>query len=117
MESWLNASTLKFSLAISGHGRLMPRFVRDLKLRFRHITIYDRNEEKNSPPSTVSIPAHPKVADVDAEFALKGNWETIFISSLKGNYFFNYNSDPKSINESAMNLLFRRILTSVEELV
>jgi len=117
VENWLNASTLKFSLAISGNGRLMPRFVRALKLRFRHITIYDRNEEANRPPSTALIPSHPEVADVDAVFGLEGNWETIFLSSQRGHHFFNYDSDPKKIDEAAMEFLFRRIVAAVEKLV
>ena len=95
----------------------MPRFVRMLKQRYRHITIYDRNEEKNSPPSTVAIPAHPKVVDVEADFGLKGNRETIFLSSLKGHYFYNYDSDPQSMDEAAIAYLFRQIVASAEKLV
>ncbi len=111
------ASSIKFSLAVSGDGRLMPQFVQALKLRYHQITIYDRNEEANRPPSTALIPSHPEVADVDAEFGLEGDRETIFLRSQKGHYFFNYDSDPKRIKDAAMELLFRQIIIAVGKLL
>ena len=63
------------------------------------------------------IPSHPKVADVEADFGLKGNRETIFLSSLKGHYFYNYDSDPQSMDEAAIAYLFRQIVASAEKLV
>jgi hypothetical protein len=113
----LTTSTAKFSLAVSGKGRLMPRFVHALKLRYWQITIYDRNEEANRPPSTARIPPHPKVADIDAIFSLSGTRETITLRSRIGHRFFNYDSDPSRINEAATELLFRQIVASVETLL
>jgi hypothetical protein len=114
---WLTASRLKFSLAISGNGRLMPQFVQALNLRYPNVTIYDRNEEANRPPATARIPSHPKVADVDVVFGLKGNWETIFLSSQKGHQFFNYDSGPGKIDQAAIKFLFRQIVVAVETIV
>jgi hypothetical protein len=116
-EHLLKASTIKFSLAVSGNGRLMPRFVQALNQRYRHVIIYDRNEEANRPPSTARIPPHPKVADVDAIFGLSGSRETITLRSRNGHRFFNYDSDPKRIDEAATEFLFRQIVASVETLL
>ncbi len=116
-EHLLTPSLMKFSLAVSGNGRLMPRFIQVVKLQYRHITIYDRNEEANRPPSSAPIPSHPQVADVDAVFGLKGDWETITLRSQRGHHFFNYDSDPGRIDEAAMELLFRQIVAAVEKLL
>ena len=108
---------VKFSLAISGKGRMMVPFVQALKLRYRLVTIYDRNEEASRPPSSAPIPSHPKVADIDAIFALSGAMETAMIRNRRQHRFFNYVSDPKARDYRGIDRVMKRMLQAVEELL
>lgn len=108
---------MKFSLAVSGNGRLMPRFVQALKLRYPQITIYDRNEEANRPPSNAPIPSHPKVADIEVVFTRSGARETATIRNRKEHRFFNYVSDPKAGDDQGLNMLLKQMVQAVEALL
>jgi hypothetical protein len=107
----------KFSVGISGQGRLMPRFVQLLKAEYPAVIIYDRNEERDSPPSNAPIPRHPEVSDVDAVFSLSSAIETATIRSFKGHKFFNYAADPEQIKPAALGLLVKQMVHSVGELL
>jgi len=104
-------------VGISGQGRLMPRFVQLLKTECPAVIIYDRNEERNSPPSNAPIPRHPKVSDVDVVFSLSGNKETATIRSFKGHKFFNYAADLEQTKQVAMVILIKQMVHSVRELL
>lgn len=108
---------LKFSLGISGPGKLKPRFVQLLKSEYPAVIIYDRDEERNSPPSNAPIPSHPKVSDVDAVFSRSSAVETATIRSFKGHRFFNYSAAPEQIEPTALYLIIKRMVQSVRELV
>ena len=103
----------KFSLAVSGEGRLMTRFVRAVKVEFRNVNIYDRNEEARRPPSTAPIPSHPKVADVDVIFTLSGSTETATIRSRFNHRFFNYESGPLPADDAGLEFLLKRMVQAV----
>jgi hypothetical protein len=108
---------LKFSLGLSGQGNLRPRFVQFLKSEYPAVIVYDRDEERNSPPSNAPIPSHPKVSDVDAVFSRSGTVETATIRSFKGHRFFNYSADPEQIEPTALYLLIKQMVQSVRELL
>ena len=112
-----NTPLLKFSLAVSGNGRLIPRFVEAVKLEYRGVRIYDRNEEANRPPSPHPIPSHPKVADIDAVFVRSGPRESLTLRSRHGHRYFNCVSDPAQANESSLAFLLKRIVRAVQELI
>lgn len=107
----------KFSLGISGQGKLKPRFVQFLKSEYPAVIIYDRDEERNSPLSNAPIPSHPKVSDVDAVFSHSGTVEAVNISSCRGHKFFNYSADQEQIEPTALYLLIKQMVQSVRELV
>jgi hypothetical protein len=108
---------LKFSVAVSGQGRLMEPLVRLLKQQHRGVVIYDRNEEARRPPSNARIPPHPKVADVDVFFSLQGAKETATVRSGKGHRFFNYVSDPKQAKKHELDLLLKHMLLAITQLL
>ena len=95
----------------------MARFVDGVKLRYRGVTIYDRNEEANRSPSSALIPSHPKVADIDAVFTLSGARETATIRNRQGHRFFNYVSDPKAGDFRELDLVLKRMVHSLEDML
>jgi len=107
----------KFSLAISGDGRLILRFSQAVGARYPGVRIYDRNEEASGPPSTAPIPSHPKVADVEAIFILSGPKETATIRSGKGHRYFNYLSDRKMARQANLDLLLKQMVQAVHDLL
>lgn len=107
----------KFSLGLSGQGKLKPRFLQFLKSEYPAVIIYDRDEERNSPPSNAPIPSHPKVSDVDVVFSRSGAVETVFIRSFNGHKYFNYSADPEQIEPTALYLIIKQMVQSVRELV
>jgi hypothetical protein len=111
------APPMKFSLAVSGNGRLIPRFVEAVKLEYRGIRIYNRNEEANRPPSSHPIPSHPEVADIDAVFILAGAGESITLRSRQEHRYFNCVSDPALAHERSLAFLLKRIVLAVQELI
>ncbi len=107
----------KFSVGVSGKGRLILHFVQILKTKFPTVIIYDRNKERDSPPSTAPIPRHPQVSDLDAVFSLSGAMETVTIRCGREHRFFNYPADPEQIDPVAQHLLLNRMVGSVRELL
>jgi hypothetical protein len=107
----------KFSLAVSGEGRLIPTFIEAVKLEYPGVTLYDRNEEAARPPSPLRVPPHPNVADIDAVFVLSGERETLTLRNRKIHRYFNYVYDPGSVNQADFNRLMKRILATVGELI
>ena len=95
----------------------MAQFVDGVKLKYRGVTIYDRNEEANRPPSSALIPSHPKVADIEAVFALSGARETATMRNRKGHRFFNYVSDPKAGDYRELDLVLKRMVHALEEML
>ena len=106
----------KFSLAVSGNGRLIPRFVESLKRKYRSVIIYDRNEEASRPHSPHPLPRRPKVADVDAVFVSFGAGETVTIRSIKGHRFFTYEANFEQAGQTKLQLLLKRLVQAVEDL-
>lgn len=104
-----------FSLAVSGNGLFLERFVPLLKVRFPAIIIYDRNEEASRPPSNEAFPAHPEVADIDALFLLSGGKETATIRNRREHRYFNY--VPEQDQSSRHDFLLNQMVRAVEQLI
>ncbi len=104
-------------MGISGQGQLLPHFVRTLKAGFPAVTIYDRNEERDRPPSNAPIPRHPQVSDLDAVFSLSGTMETVTIRCGRKHRFFNYPASPEQTESLAQRLLLNQMVHSVRELL
>jgi hypothetical protein len=107
----------KFSLAVSGEGRLISPFIEAVKLEYPGVTFYDRNEEAARPPSPLRVPSHPNVADIDAVFVLSGERESLTLRNRMTHRYFNYTSDPKLAKPADMERLMKRILATIRELV
>lgn len=107
----------KISLAIWGEGRLKPRFVDAVGRHYRGIAIYDREEEKNRPPSDAPIPAHPEVADIDAVFVSSGRLETLTIKSIAGHRCFNYEPEFVLAGQTRRDILLRQVLQGIQDLL
>jgi len=107
----------KFSLAVSGEGRLIPAFIEAVKQDYPGVTLYDRNEEAARPPSPLRIPPHPNVADVDAVFVLSGERETLNLRNRVAHRYFNYNSNPGQTNPAELKRLMKLILAALGELI
>ena len=107
----------KFSLAVSGNGRLISPFVEAVKLEYPDVTLYDRNKEAARPPSPLRVPSHPNVADIDAVFVLSGEQETLTLRNRLTHRYFNYISDPEKANPAELNRLMKRILAALGELI
>ena len=107
----------KFSLAVSGDGRLIPVFMEAVKREYRGVKFYDRNEEAARPPSPLRIPPHPNVADVDAVFVRSGERESLTLRNRVVHRYFNYVYDPGSTDQAGLHRLMKQILAAVGELV
>jgi len=84
-----------------------------VKLKYRGVKIYDRNEEAGRPPSTHAIPPHPEVADIDAVFIFSNDVETMTLRRQGRHSFFNYDSDPETADSARLDMMLRNMVDTV----